>query len=61
MNTQSISIGNLASTAPREALKTCGHCKQDKPISLFYRKGGRISYVCKECHKSHAYKTRGKA
>lgn len=61
MNTWTIALSNLANLAPVEALKTCGRCQQDKPLSSFYRMGGRISHACKVCHKAYVYEARRKS
>lgn len=61
MSPWTLALGNLANLTPIEPLKTCGRCKKDKPISEFYRMGGRIGYACKECHKAHVYSRRGKS
>lgn len=58
MNAWTLALGNLSNLAPVEALKTCGRCKQDKPLSSFYRMGGRISYACKVCHRTAVYARR---
>ncbi len=57
-----LALANLA-TEPRPELepeKTCGRCKEIKPISAFYMMGGRISRSCKTCHKAHVYLKRGR-
>lgn len=61
MDAWTLALGNLANLAPVEALKTCGRCKQDKPVSSFYRMGGRISHACKGCHRTQVYARRGMA
>lgn len=60
MNLWLQSINNLASPPPPVETKTCGRCKQTKPISAFYLMGGRVSHACKVCHKTHVYSTRRK-
>lgn len=40
--------------------KTCPGCNQSKPVSQFYLMGGRVSHVCKACHKTRAYANRAK-
>lgn len=62
MNAWRIAISNITAVPrpPLEPEKTCGRCKEIKPVSQFYLMGGRISRSCKACHKSNVYSTRKK-
>lgn len=60
MNVWLTAIANLTAVPrpPLEPEKTCGRCKETKPVSQFYIMGARTSASCKACHKNTIYSKR---